>query len=44
MGVGNLVGEMGVRARSVVGTSIAGVRAQGVPLHLGGVTAQLGVV
>ena len=44
MGAGPLVGEMGVRAQSVVGASVAGVRAWGVmgmPAVRGQVTTSL---
>jgi len=44
MGAGDLVGETGVRMRGVVGSSVAGVCARGVPLRLGGVTTRLRVV
>jgi hypothetical protein len=44
MGVGDLVSETGVRVRGVVGTSIAGVCAWGVPLRLGRVTMWLRVM
>jgi hypothetical protein len=44
MGAGDLVGEMRVRVWGMVGASVAGVCAQGVPLHLGRVTMRLCVV
>jgi len=40
--MGNLVGEMGVRAQGVVGTSIVGVRALGATSLFDGVTVGLG--
>jgi len=44
MGAGDLVGETGVHMQGVVGASVAGVCARGVPLCLGGVTTRLHVV